>query len=69
MNKTNSGQALVEYVLVLLFSVIILVKIINAFANFMADSVGNLGHVIGINLKVGVCQSRCFYDGYKNGKQ
>jgi hypothetical protein len=65
----NSGQTAIEYLLVFLFSVMILVKVVNAFAAFMGDSVGNLGHVLSINLKVGVCRERCFFDGYKNGRE
>jgi hypothetical protein len=63
----SQGQAAVEYIIVLLFSVLIMVKIVNLFGDFFSDSLGNLGHVLSINLKVGVCKDRCFHSGYKNG--
>lgn len=65
----NKGQAAVEYLFVLVFSVLVLTKVINSLADFMADSVGNLGHVVTVNLQVGVCPERCFFSGYKNAKQ
>lgn len=65
--KNSRGQAAVEYLLVLTFSVLVLVKIVNVVGTFMTDSVGNLGHVLSVNLKVGVCRNYCFFSGYKNG--
>lgn len=64
--RTHSGQALIEYVLVMIFVIVIGSRLIGNFTDFMRDSVGNLGHVLSQNLTVGVCEDRCFFGGYKN---
>ena len=63
----NAGQAAVEYIFILLFSIMMLVKIVSLLSDFVGDSVGNLSHVLSINLRVGVCKTQCFFGGYKNG--
>ena len=63
----SAGQATLEYLFVMLFIVSISVKMVGAFSDFMRDSVGNLGHVLSMNLTVGVCKDQCFYGGFKNG--
>ena len=63
----NLGQALVEYLFVLLFCVLMVVKMVDVFTDFFRDSVGNLGHVLSIDLSVGICSENCFYTGYENG--
>ncbi len=69
INKKNAGQAAVEYIFILLFSVMMLIKIIDLLSNFIGGSVGNLSHVLSTNLRVGVCKTHCFFGGYKNGYQ
>jgi hypothetical protein len=63
----SSGQALVEYLFVLLFIIGISVKMIQGFSGFARDSFGNLAHVLTINLMTGTCKTQCFFSGYKNG--
>jgi uncharacterized membrane protein len=63
----NAGQAAVEYIFILLFSVMLMVKIVDVLSSFIGGSVGNLGHVLSVNLRVGVCKNHCFFGGYKNG--
>ena len=63
----NKGQALVEYLLVVVFLIMISAKLVGGFTGFMRDSIGNLGHVLSLNLSVGVCPKDCFFSGYKNG--
>jgi hypothetical protein len=63
----SSGQATIEYLFVLIFIVGISLKIVGVFSSFMRDSVGNLGHELSVNLSSGVCESICFFKGYKNG--
>lgn len=68
MNKlTEVGQALVEYLIVFVFITFLGVQFINGFSSFLNDSFGNLGHVVSMNLTVGVCDNNCFFLGYKNG--
>ena len=63
----NRGQATIEYLFVMVFIISISIKMVGAFSEFMRDSVGNLGHVLSMNLTVGVCKDQCFYGGFKNG--
>jgi hypothetical protein len=66
--KTSSlGQATVEYLFVILFTIMISLKIVQVFTDFMRDSMGNLGHVLSTHLNVGICEKNCFFGGYKNG--
>ena len=63
----NKGQALVEYLLLTVFMMLLSSKLLLGFTDFMRDSVGNLGHVLSVNLTVGVCPEECFFDAYGNG--
>lgn len=65
----SAGQATIEYLFVMVFIVSISIKMVTAFSEFMRDNVGNLGHVLTMNLTVGVCKEQCFYGGFKNGYQ
>jgi len=67
VQKKSSGQALIEYLFVMIFIILLSIKIVNLFTDFMRDSMGNLGHVLTNYLTVGVCESKCFFGGYKNG--
>ena len=62
-----AGQATVEYLFVLVFIVGISLKIVGAFSDFMRGSVGNLGHELSVSLSSGVCETICFFPGYRNG--
>jgi len=64
----SRGQALVEYLLLVVFLIILTAKLVGGFTDFMRTSVGNLGHVLSLNLTVGVCREECFFGTYKNGK-
>ena len=61
------GQATIEYLFVMIFLVLVSIKLVGAFSDFMRDSVGNLGHVLTMNLTTGVCKKDCFFSNYKNG--
>ena len=63
----SRGQATIEYLFVLIFLVLVSTKLIGAFTDFMRDSVGNLGHVLSMNLTTGVCKDQCFFSNYRNG--
>lgn len=63
----SNGQALVEYLLLVVFLIILGSKLITGFTEFMRDSVGGLSHVLGLNLSVGMCETDCFYTEYRNG--
>lgn len=63
----SSGQALIEYLFIMIFAVMISLKIVGVFTDFMRDSMGNLGHVLTSYLTTGVCPKECFFQNYKNG--
>lgn len=63
----KSGQALIEYLLLVVFMLILSSRLVGGFTTFMRDSVGNLGHILSINLTVGVCAKECFFTDYLNG--
>jgi hypothetical protein len=42
-------------------------QILSRFTGFFRDSIGNLAHVLSTNLTVGICPTKCFYGGYRNG--
>jgi hypothetical protein len=65
--KNQQGQAAVEYLLVLLFVVMVSLKMVGSFNDFLRDSTGNLGHVLSQNLIVGICDQLCFFANYENG--
>lgn len=60
---------MIEYLLVLILSVMLSIQIVNRFTDFFRDSMGNLAHVLTINLMTGVCERECLYQGYKNQGQ
>jgi hypothetical protein len=64
--QKNSGQALVEYLIVFLFMTLITLKMVNSLREMMGVMVGNLGYVLSDELRVGVCQSDCFINNFKN---
>ncbi|MEX1100134.1 MAG: hypothetical protein WEB87_06895, partial [Bacteriovoracaceae bacterium] len=57
----RSGQALVEYLFVLMFLVVISTKLVGSFTDFMRDSFGNFAHVLTTNLMTGTCKNQCFF--------
>ena len=66
-NVRSFGQATIEYLVVMIFLILVSIKLVGAFSTFMRDSMGNLGHVMTMNLTTGVCKKECFYPSYKNG--
>jgi hypothetical protein len=65
--SSQRGQAAVEYLFVLVFMILLSTQILSRFTGFFRDSIGNLAHVLSTNLTVGICPTKCFYGGYRNG--
>lgn len=65
--RNQKAQAIIEYLIVFLFITSISVLFIGKFRDFLKDSLGNVGHVLSMNLTVGVCPEKCFFKGYANG--
>lgn len=56
-----------EYLFVIMFVSVIGVKFISNIGKFSSTQMGKMAHVLSLNLTVGVCESTCFFSGYKNG--
>ncbi|MCT4642608.1 MAG: hypothetical protein N4A33_09975 [Bacteriovoracaceae bacterium] len=65
--NSNKGQAMVEYLLIMVFAASISIKMIQSFSDFMKTSMGSMGHILTQHLTTGVCEKNCFFAGYKNG--
>ena len=65
--KTSRGQAVIEYLFMLIFISLIGIKLIQGLSAFMFESIGGLGHVLNVHLSVGVCKESCFNNSYVNG--
>jgi len=67
MKLSSIGQTTVEYIFILAFVVLLGFKITNLFTDFFRNSMGNVGHVLSVNVTVGVCPHECYFAGYVNG--
>ncbi len=66
-NKSHSGQALIEYLLVFCFVAFFSFNIIKGLSKSVFSTVGFLGYELTEQLSVGVCETLCFMGGgYKN---
>ncbi|MBF0208509.1 MAG: hypothetical protein HQK53_16660 [Oligoflexia bacterium] len=67
MNSKSTGQAVVEYVLILAIMAFISVKAAGSVRKTMNNAFGQFSKVLSIHLTVGVCKDSCFFSGYING--
>ena len=65
-NSQTTGQALIEYLFLFSFMIYITINMVKGLGATMFKSVGYLGYEITEQLTIGVCQSECFFTGYKN---
>ncbi|MCP4913915.1 MAG: hypothetical protein GY909_12455 [Oligoflexia bacterium] len=65
-SKKNSGQAVIEYLLIFGFMALIAVNLIRGLGGALGNSVGSLAYALTQELATGVCPRNCFYHGYKN---
>jgi hypothetical protein len=66
-NSSTQGQALVEYLFVLIFIVGIALFFARGAQSQYAKGLTSLAHVLGQHLTVGTCTSGCYFAGYYNG--
>lgn len=64
----RSGQALIEYLFVLSFVIVIGGRLLNAFGDYVSESIGSFNVVLTKHLVVGVCQTDCFTSSFLNGR-
>jgi hypothetical protein len=60
------GQALIEYLLIFSFMTFVTINMVKGLGKTMLSSVGYIGFELTQQLTVGVCERRCFYNGYRN---
>ena len=65
----NSGQAVLEYLLVLLITLLIASRFIGGVSESAQNSFGKIAHFLSLNLSTGACAEECFFQGYKNGRE
>lgn len=63
----SGGQALVEYILILVVIALIAVKFLNSLSKAMGEGMGALATNLSNELTTGVCSRECFSDAFKNG--
>jgi len=67
MKHSRRGQALLEYLIILIVISFIGVKFVRGVVKMINDSVGSFNHVVSLHLTTGVCKSDCFWGSYFNG--
>jgi Flp pilus assembly pilin Flp len=65
MNK-NSGQAVVEYILVFAFVSMIAIGMVRGLGKALTTSVGSLGYYLTNELNTGACVSYCALNNHHN---
>lgn len=66
--RSTVGQAMVEYILVLVFVALIGVLAMKNLKSTLVSTVGALGYELSQHLNVGMCKSQCF-GAYSNNKK
>ena len=66
-HSSEKGQALVEYILILVFVVSIGYAFVGQFSEFVSEVFGGFIHYVNITLTNGSCQEQCFFPAYANG--
>ncbi len=66
--KKQSGQAVIEYVFILAFIMVMLVTFVREYSGAIGRSVQTLNYTLTQSLTTGVCQSLCFFKhgGFEN---
>lgn len=68
-SKKNSGQALIEYIIVLAMLGLVSTTVVKRLGTFLAKSSGNMAYVMSLHLSTGICPQSCFFAGYVNGRE
>ena len=69
MNPQDTGQAVVEYIIVFAFLALISLAMARFIGGFMGNVASSLGYQLSIHLSAGVCPRDCFFEGFQNGLQ
>jgi len=64
--QKNSGQALVEYMLIFSLFALIAFGLTNSFNTLMGEFTTSFSVILSQHLSIGVCETECFFNGYGN---
>ena len=64
-----SGQAVIEYLLVLTLVMVIGARFVSTFSRYLGNGMGSFNTVLSDHLTVGVCDKMCFPNSYINGRK
>jgi hypothetical protein len=67
MKYSQKGQALLEYLIILIIISFIGIRLVRGVVKVINDSVGSFNHVVSRHLTTGVCKRDCFFSYYGNG--
>jgi Flp pilus assembly pilin Flp len=65
-NVPKSGQALVEYILIFSFVTFLAISMVKGLGKTLTTSIGYIGFELSEQFTIGVCNTDCFFKGYKN---
>lgn len=63
---SQSGQAVVEYILLFSFLMLIMLAFVRGINVAVSETMGGLGYALSQQLTIGVCKELCFYSDYAN---
>lgn len=65
----SEGQATIEYLFVLIFVAIITIQLFRILSSFFEAGSGSIAYILTHKLTTGVCNTQCFFNGFKNAIQ
>jgi Flp pilus assembly pilin Flp len=68
ISRSQSGQALIEYLLIFSILGLISVIMVNSLSEFMSNSNGRLGATLTNHLSSGTCSNICYADESFNNR-
>ncbi len=63
---SQSGQAVVEYILLFSFLMLIMLAFVRGINGAVSETMGGLAYALSHQLTIGVCENLCFYSDYAN---
>jgi Flp pilus assembly pilin Flp len=66
MHLKNSGQALIEYLILFSFMALIAINMVKGMGGMLTSSIGTIGQQLTQQLTIGVCEKECWYSEYEN---
>ena len=64
--SSQSGQAVVEYILLFGFLMLIMLAFVRGINVAVSETMGGLSYALSQQLTIGVCEELCFFTSYEN---